>query len=149
MANDLPSITVKVIGVVKSEFEKENRTKAASNVVSEIVFDERFTDALEKIDDFSHIVVLHWIGMVTEPAPMLVHPHLDPANPIVGVLSTNAPHRPNQVGLCVVELIERSGNVLKVKGLNAGNGDSVIDIRPYMPELYSFPDATKASWVSF
>jgi len=149
MSGEAPGINVKVIGVVKSELEKETRGDAVQNLVSEIIFNQRFTDALEKIDDFSHMIVMYWIGMVSEPGPMIIHPHRDPKNPLTGILATNAPDRPNQVGLCVVKLTERKGNVLKVMGLSAGNGDAVIDIRPYMPEIYSYPEATKASWVEF
>ena len=35
----------------------------------------------------------------------------------------------------VVELIERNGNKLKVKGLDALEGTPLIDIKPYLPEI--------------
>ena len=148
MKNEGSSINMKIIGTVRSKLEKETRGVSA-DFVSEIILDVQYTDAVEALDDFSHIIVMHWISMVKESGPMRIHPHLDPKNPISGILATNAPHRPNQVGLCVVKLLERNGNILKVQGFSAGNEDPVIDIRPYMPRIYSFPDATMASWVEF
>ena len=52
-----------------------------------------------------------------------------------GVFATRSPNRPNALGFSVVELIEREGNKLKVKGLDALEGTSLIDIKPYLPEI--------------
>jgi hypothetical protein len=43
------------------------------------------------------------------------------------------PYRPNPSGLTVVELLERRGNILKVKGLDALDGTLVLDIKPFNP----------------
>ncbi len=51
--------------------------------------------------------------------------------PLVGVLATRAPHRPNPIGLSLVELVERRGNILKVRGLDALDGSPVLDLKPY------------------
>ena len=140
MNNEL-SINVKIIGTVKSDLEKETRGEASADLVSEIVLDEKYTDAVDSLDDFSHIIVVYWISSVKESGPMKIHPHRNPENPICGILATLAPDRPNQVGLCVARLLERNGNILKVKGLYSGNGDPVMDIRPYVPGMFSFPEA--------
>ncbi|MBC7343629.1 MAG: SAM-dependent methyltransferase, partial [Clostridia bacterium] len=52
-----------------------------------------------------------------------------------------APARPSGLGLSVVELLERKGNRLLVKGLDAIDGTPVLDVRPYMPQFDAFPDA--------
>jgi len=52
-----------------------------------------------------------------------------------GVFATRSPNRSNPLGFSVVELIEREGNKLKVKGLDALVGTPLIDIKPYLPEI--------------
>ena len=59
------------------------------------------------------------------------HPRGREDLPLVGVLATRGKARPNPIGLTVVELVERRGNVLKVKGLDAYNGSPILDIKPY------------------
>jgi formylmethanofuran dehydrogenase subunit E len=51
------------------------------------------------------------------------------------VFATRSPNRPNPIGFSIVELIERDGNKLKVKGLDALEGTPLIDIKPYLPEI--------------
>ena len=52
-----------------------------------------------------------------------------------GLFTTRSPHRPNPIGYATVELIERKGNILKVKGLDAIEGTPIIDIKPYVKNL--------------
>ncbi|MHC1589445.1 MAG: TrmO family methyltransferase domain-containing protein [Candidatus Hecatellaceae archaeon] len=46
----------------------------------------------------------------------------------------------------MVKLIERKGNILKVKGLDAIDGTPLIDIKPFSPKLDFIPDA-KIEWL--
>jgi len=51
--------------------------------------------------------------------------------------------------ICVlaVPLLERKGNVVKVKGLDAIDGSPVIDIKPYVPSYYAVNEAKASNWV--
>jgi tRNA-Thr(GGU) m(6)t(6)A37 methyltransferase TsaA len=60
--------------------------------------------------------------------------------PTVGIFATRAPVRPNPIGLTLVELVTREGNVLFVKGLDALDGTPVLDIKPY-------PYWVKGRWI--
>jgi tRNA (Thr-GGU) A37 N-methylase len=46
-----------------------------------------------------------------------------------------------------VKLIERRGNTLIVKGLDALNGTPVIDIKPYMPPIDDPAEVRMPDWV--
>jgi tRNA (Thr-GGU) A37 N-methylase len=46
-----------------------------------------------------------------------------------------------------VKLIERRGNILIVKGLDALNGTPVIDIKPYMPPIDDPTEVRMPDWV--
>jgi tRNA (Thr-GGU) A37 N-methylase len=50
--------------------------------------------------------------------------------------------------MAVVRLLERKGNVLKVKGLDAIDGTPVIDIKPYLPGYDSATDAKVPPWMT-
>ena len=50
---------------------------------------------------------------------------------IRGVFASRSPGRPNPLSLCIAELIEREGNILRVRHLDALDGSTVIDIKPY------------------
>jgi tRNA-Thr(GGU) m(6)t(6)A37 methyltransferase TsaA len=106
-----------------------------TQVESELVFNPGFDDALDGLDDFSHITVLFW--MHRSPAwditTSKIHPQRRTDLPLVGVLATHSPYRPNPLGMTIVRLLERRGNVLKVSGLDAIDGTPVVDIKPFFP----------------
>jgi tRNA (Thr-GGU) A37 N-methylase len=53
-----------------------------------------------------------------------------------GVFATGHPDRPNHIGLTIVELLERDGNALKVKGIDMADKSPVVDIKPYGPKIH-------------
>ncbi len=52
-----------------------------------------------------------------------------------GVFACRSPKRPSAIGLTTVELLERNGSTLRVRGLDAIDGTPVLDIKPYIPEV--------------
>ena len=105
------------------------------HVRSEVVIDELLSEHLEGLEEFSHIVVVCWMHRcpTDSPPPTKVHPCGRADLPLVGLFASRAQHRPNSLGITVVKLEERRGNVLWVTGLDAIDGTPVIDIKPYMP----------------
>lgn len=59
-----------------------------------------------------------------------VHPGGRLDMPLVGVFATRSVFRPNPIWLTVVELLERKGNVLVVRGLDAFYDTPVLDLKP-------------------
>jgi tRNA-Thr(GGU) m(6)t(6)A37 methyltransferase TsaA len=148
MDNSMAEIAVRPIGKVRNEV-KQHRRGGWEEVASEIVIDENFTEYLDGLEQFSHIIVVYWmhrVAPVSEPLAK-VHPRGREDLPLVGIFSTRAPYRPNPLGVTTTRLMQRKGNVLKVAGLDALDGTPVIDIKPYMPHYDSPPDATEADWV--
>jgi len=102
------------------------------NLLSKIVLKSGLRTALEGIEDFSHIFVVFWLNKISGSEGILkVHPRARTDLPLVGVLATRAPTRPNPIGLTLVELVKRERNVLWVKGLDAFDGTPVLDIKPF------------------
>jgi tRNA-Thr(GGU) m(6)t(6)A37 methyltransferase TsaA len=124
-------ICLEPVGFVQTEaVGKEVRDK---NVVSKIVFREEYTEALEGIDEFSHLFVLFWLHEISDEDRkiMKVHPRGRSDMPLVGIFATRTPHRPNPIGLTRVKLLNIEDNVITVQGLDAYNGTPVMDIKPF------------------
>ena len=122
------------IGIVRNSIN-ERGWRDWGKIVSEIVIQERWSKALEGIEDFSHIFVLFWMHGIDpeERNRVKTHPRSRLDLPLVGIFATCSPARPNPIGVSVVRLLERNGNLLRVKGLDALDGTPVIDIKPYTP----------------
>lgn len=146
MVDELPGITLKAIGVVRNAIKQPIRRKF-KGVVSEIVVDRRLTEALDNLDEFSHIIVIYWMHRSRRPAPMKVHPRGDPQRSLMGVFATRSPNRPNPIGKATVRLLQRRHNILLVEGLDAIDGTPVLDIKPYIPGYDSVDKAKAPSWV--
>jgi tRNA-Thr(GGU) m(6)t(6)A37 methyltransferase TsaA len=95
------------------------------------IFSE-FSEGLKDIERRSHIILLYWLDQANRET--LVTPTPDGPTPR-GVFSIRSPSRPNPIGICTTELIKRKGNVLTVRGIDAIDGTSLIDIKPYIPKL--------------
>jgi len=124
-------IELKPVGFVKTKaVGKEVRDKGN---VSKIVFREDLAEALDGVEDFSHLFVIFWMHEISEEErrTMKVRPRGRRDMPLLGAFATRTPHRPNPIGLTVVELLEVEDNVVTVRGLDAFDGTPILDIKPF------------------
>lgn len=146
MNSEKPEITLKPIGYVRNEIKEPTRQRN-KGLISEIVVDEDLTEALDNLEEFSHIIVLYWIHKSRRPAPKKVLPKRHPGSHVMGVFATRSPDRPNPIGKATVKLLERRQNTIKVQGLDAIDSSPVLDIKPYIPGYDSVKDARAPSWM--
>lgn len=147
---DLPEITLRPVGVVRNG-QPEQPEAGWEGVVSRIIIRPELEDALLGLDGWSHIVVLFWPHLVPEDvrgSKHRLHPRDDPANPLQGVLATRAQIRFNPILSTAVQLLGVKKNVLKVRGLDALDGTPVLDVKPYIPQFDSVPEAKMPKWVT-
>jgi tRNA (adenine37-N6)-methyltransferase len=139
----VPKIAVDVIGRVRNSIRKKQR-EGWEDLISDIVLARVYEDALQGVEEYSHVFVLFWLSRVPQVrrGMMMVHPKFRPDLPLVGVFATRTQYRPNPIGLTLVELIGRKKNILKVRGLDALNGTPVLDIKPISPRN-EFPKKSK------
>jgi tRNA-Thr(GGU) m(6)t(6)A37 methyltransferase TsaA len=127
----LSDIRLEPIGFVRTEaVGKEVRDK---NVVSRIIFHDDLTEALEGIEEFSHLFILFWLHEMSDEdrKVMKVHPRGRSDMPLLGIYATRTPYRPNPIGLTRVKLLKLEDNVVTVQGLDAYDGTPVLDIKPF------------------
>jgi tRNA-Thr(GGU) m(6)t(6)A37 methyltransferase TsaA len=138
------SMELKPVGVVRAPLSNDQvRESWRKGIEAEIeVFDE-YAPALEGIDGFSHLIVLFYLHetsaaqrktLQARPKRFVRYGLKLEDLPLVGVFCLDSPHRPNPLGLTIVRLLSRQGNVLTVGGLDAFNNTPVLDIKPYTPE---------------
>jgi tRNA-Thr(GGU) m(6)t(6)A37 methyltransferase TsaA len=101
--------------------------------ISKIVLDQRLADGLEGIEDFSHLLVIFWMHKILkeERRKLKTRPRGRVDMPLLGIFATRTPHRPNPIGLTLVEILEVKGHTITVRGLDASNGTPVLDIKPF------------------
>ena len=106
--------------------------------VSELVIRSEFEELLDGIEDFSHLLVIYWPHLLDPERRRLkkVYPMGRKDMPLKGIFATRSPARPNPVLVSVVRFVERVGNVVTVKGLEAVDGSPLIDIKPHV-QAYS------------
>ena len=113
------------IGVVRRiSPDEDDRDRS---LVTTIEIEEALEPALAGIEEWSHIYVLFWM----ERTPGREEPILQHEKDGVGILAARSPIHPNPIGLTLVELVRREGNVLWVRGLDAYDGTPVLDVKPY------------------
>jgi tRNA-Thr(GGU) m(6)t(6)A37 methyltransferase TsaA len=142
----MKSIKIKPIGVVRNKAGRR-RHDEWGDVISEIVIDPEYTEALYRIDEFSHIYVLYYAHKVEERFVMKIHPTRNPLYPLVGAFATRTQNRPNPIALTICELISKRENVLVIKGLDALDSSPVIDIKPYSPR-YGVDGVRLPDWMT-
>jgi len=92
------------------------------------VFPE-FAEGLEDLDGFSHIYLIYHLHRAG-PARLRVKPFLQDVER--GVFATRAPGRPNPIGISIVRLLRREGNLLRFDGADILDGTPLLDIKPYV-----------------
>jgi tRNA-Thr(GGU) m(6)t(6)A37 methyltransferase TsaA len=128
------SITLTPMGYVRNEV-KEWRDVVWEEIISEVVLDDRWLAGLDGLSEFSHVWVIAWLGRVPveeRGAKLHIHPRGREDASSVGLFATRSPRRPNPIAITAVPLLDVSGDVLTVKGLDLLDGTPVLDIKPYL-----------------
>jgi len=130
------------IGVFHSPLTPKTGAPRQGRLAPEIkatieIFPE-YASCVEGLESFTHVYVLFvfdrsgkWTASVRPPA----------AKKSRGLFSTRSPNRPNPIGLTAVRLVKREGRMLHVEGIDAFDNTPIVDIKPYVGSIDSFPKA--------
>ncbi|NCD71259.1 tRNA (N6-threonylcarbamoyladenosine(37)-N6)-methyltransferase TrmO [Mucilaginibacter agri] len=105
-------------------------------------------DAFDGLECFSHLEIIYYFDQVEQSKIVYSgHPRGNKNWPKVGIFAQRKKDRPNHIGLCRVELIEREGRTLWVKMLDALDGTPVLDIKPVFKEFSQIVQIKQPEWV--
>ena len=127
-------IPLKAIGVIHSPFNEKTGIPIQPFHSSETGWVEIYPEyerGLRDLEGFSHLFLLYL--QPVEETQLEVKPLL--GSRTHGVFATRDARRPNHVGLSVVRLVERKGNILKIREVDVLEGSLLLDIRPYVPSF--------------
>lgn len=110
-----------------------------------------FSEAFRGIEASSHLwLIFEFHQIPNEGFNGLVRPPRFEGKKKLGVYATRSPHRPNRLGLSVVQFdrLEVLGGeiVLWVKGVDLVNGTPIFDIKPYVPYSDRIMEATSENF---
>lgn len=139
-------IVYKPIGVIRSEHTIAQETPIQSIYAKDCqgwveIFPE-YTEGLRDLDGFSRIYLIYHFHQA-ESVKLIVKPFLQDVEH--GIFATRAPCRPNAIGLSVVELLRRDGNVIHLNGVDILDGTPLLDIKPYTAKFDRF-EPSRNGW---
>ncbi|MCC6783232.1 MAG: tRNA (N6-threonylcarbamoyladenosine(37)-N6)-methyltransferase TrmO [Planctomycetes bacterium] len=139
--------TVRPIGVLRSPFRVHAGTPRQPRVGTPaegfVVVRHGLQNLLQDLDGFSHIWLVTWL-CYARGWNDLVQPPRDHHKR--GLFATRAPHRPNPIGISLVELRAVRKRVLRIGAHDLLDGTPVLDVKPYLHYADSVSGA-KMGWV--
>lgn len=148
----MPAQPLRVIGKLRSCFREKFGTPrqpllvpgatAALTIAKEFLPEH----SLAGLERFSHVWLISYFHLNTNKTirPKIHPPRLKGES--VGLFASRSPHRPSPIGLSLARLVSVEGATIQLAGIDLVDGTPILDIKPYIPEWDSVPDADPG-WV--
>ena len=140
------AISYNPIGVIHSEHIAAEQTPIqpvyAKGCKGRAEIFPEFAAGLQDLDGFSHLYLIYHFDRAGS-VKLMVKPFMEDVER--GVFATRSPRRPNAVGLSIVELVRREGNMLHLDGVDILDGTPLLDIKPYTAK-FDCVETTRNGW---
>lgn len=139
-----PHLSCRPIGIIRTEmrakFDAPHQPDplARQRSVIELFPNQGFELALTDLAGFERIWLIWWFDRNSNWRPMVRAPRGKTHRR--GVFATRSPHRPNPIGITSVPLLELRGRELIVGCNDLLDNTLILDIKPYISEVDSFPN---------
>ena len=141
-------IELEPIGTIHTEFTEIEgmpiQPTGAKGVKGTLLIKDKYQNGLKDLEEFSHINILYLLhkvdGYLLEVKPFMdINTH--------GIFATRSPKRPNRIGSSIVQIDKIKGNSVYVSNIDVLDGTPLLDIKPYVPQLYEDTiDELKIGW---
>lgn len=135
----VPRPVCQPIGFVHSPYKEKGsapRQGRMQNDISELEIFPQFAEGLDGLQAGDDIFVLCWFDR-SDRSVLKVASRKDADGNPRGVFATRSPARPNPISLTLVKLVNITGTLLHVRGLEMLDGTPVLDIKPYYSDIDS------------
>ena len=139
---EYPELRLRQIGVIRTPYTDD----APYQPVEEDEGDFRleihtpYRGCLHRLEEFRYIYVIYYIDRTNKKLSATVSPPWTDGEE-VGVFASRSPVRPNPIGISIVRVKEIRGNQVFTSGMDAFDLTPLLDIKPYIKDLDSKPDA--------
>jgi tRNA-Thr(GGU) m(6)t(6)A37 methyltransferase TsaA len=130
-------IELEPIGTIHTEFTEIEgmpiQPTGAKGIKGTLVIKDKYINGLKDLEEFSHINILYLLhkvdGYLLEVKPFMdINTH--------GIFATRSPKRPNRIGSSIVQIDKIKENTVYVSNIDVLDGTPLLDIKPYVPQLY-------------
>jgi len=139
---------IEPIGIIHSPYNTKDECPIqplyASGALGRVEVFEQFAAGLKDIEGFSHIYLLYQLDRAGD-IQMVRKTFLD--DQPHGIFASRHPCRPNGIGLSIVRLKERDGNILVVEGIDVLNMTPLLDIKPYVARFDRI-EVSSEGWIA-
>lgn len=116
-----------------------------------IKLDTKFIPALKALKGFSHINIIWWFSDFDSSEYRTILQTSQPykkAPEKMGIFATRSPIRPNPLALSTVEIIyiDYQNGIIRIPYIDANNGSTILDIKPYTPSLDRIESPNVPEW---
>ena len=149
----MPVEPLKIIGVLRSCFREKFGTPRQPRLVpgatATLTISKEFLPehSLVGLSGFSHVWLISYFHLNTNKnfLPKVHPPRL--RGETIGLFASRAPHRPTPIGLSLARLVKIDGATLHLSGIDLVDETPILDVKPYIPDWDSVPDAAPG-WTS-
>jgi tRNA-Thr(GGU) m(6)t(6)A37 methyltransferase TsaA len=104
---------------------------------------EPYVAGLQDLDGFSHAIVIYYFNQSTKET-LVGQPYLESEKH--GIFAIRSPHRPNHLGLSVIQIEKIRENTIVFSEVDMLDGSPVLDIKPYI-KYFENRENTRAGWI--
>jgi len=121
------------IGIIHTPFHNTAETPPQPQIATgTIEILPELAEGLSDLDGFSHIVLIYHLHLSKNYSLKTVPRE---GHHLKGVFATRSPHRPNPIGMSVVQLDRIENTTLYISNLDIIDGTPLLDIKPYISSL--------------
>jgi tRNA-Thr(GGU) m(6)t(6)A37 methyltransferase TsaA len=131
------------IGVIRTQYTDPKGTPiqpafAENSLLAVAELNENYSAGLEGLEKFTHAFLVFWFHQSHAPK-LKQKPFLDDQE--YGVFAIRSPHRPNPIGISVVEIVKIEKHRLYFNHADMLDETPLLDIKPFVPDFDNRPEA--------
>jgi len=140
-------ITVKPIGIIHTPYREHADLPIQGRFKSDargwVELSPEYQEGLQGLGGFSHAFLLYYFHE-SDRSALTGRPFLEDQEH--GIFAIRSPHRPNHIGISVVEIERIEADRLYFTHVDMLDGTPLLDIKPYVTHFDCFADA-RCGWI--